>query len=427
VIEVLPAYPGDESEVIRCKLRHGTIYDTYICLSYVWGSRPDVSVIDVNGRSFHVQSNLRDFLSVARDKYPNQPFWIDAICIDQSNNLERNHQVQQMGQIYSRASDVISWLGNDEHISDFFRRTNRGSVSILQDEGEYNLTRNSYWTRAWITQEVLLARDVRFLAGTEELRLENLQSLFSNIDQGQSELAQLRPLLSQKSWNVRGVNLFRLLALFRNKECAVKRDRIFSLLSLSEENLNWVVDYDIPDALLFARIVQAQPADTMCLCSCSLLSSILDTRIFLQQESFRGPVNAEMVFEKHTTNFMNCVACNIDLPEHWSIPVPTYIFCLNLLCDKLRGHLYSDGQNHYLWYASAHKPGLEGINGENFQIHWGSAENARHTRVWLNAKGVAQLMQALGANSEEAGSGPFDICDAVWDGQAMKRFKVYGT
>ena len=37
--------------------------------------------------------------------------WIDAICIDQSNVEERNHQVPLMKTIYSNADAVQVWLG----------------------------------------------------------------------------------------------------------------------------------------------------------------------------------------------------------------------------------------------------------------------------------------------------------------------------
>jgi hypothetical protein len=39
-------------------------------------------------------------------------FWIDALCIDQCSILERNHQVAQMCSIYTKAQEVIAWLGN---------------------------------------------------------------------------------------------------------------------------------------------------------------------------------------------------------------------------------------------------------------------------------------------------------------------------
>jgi hypothetical protein len=40
--------------------------------------------------------------------------WIDAICINQSDNQEKNVQVKRISQIYLHASTVIVWLGHEE-------------------------------------------------------------------------------------------------------------------------------------------------------------------------------------------------------------------------------------------------------------------------------------------------------------------------
>lgn len=40
--------------------------------------------------------------------------WVDAICINQQDVAERGGQVQLMGSIYSKARQVIVWLGKDE-------------------------------------------------------------------------------------------------------------------------------------------------------------------------------------------------------------------------------------------------------------------------------------------------------------------------
>ena len=37
--------------------------------------------------------------------------WVDAICIDQTNLIERGQQVQLMHKIYKEAYDAVIWLG----------------------------------------------------------------------------------------------------------------------------------------------------------------------------------------------------------------------------------------------------------------------------------------------------------------------------
>lgn len=46
-------------------------------------------------------------------------FWIDAIYIDQSNDMERCRQVALMGGIYRMARGVVFWLGPKEDDSDY--------------------------------------------------------------------------------------------------------------------------------------------------------------------------------------------------------------------------------------------------------------------------------------------------------------------
>jgi hypothetical protein len=44
----------------------------------------------------------------------NNYIWIDALCINQSDNVEKAIQVPLMGSIYTNARQVIVWLGLEE-------------------------------------------------------------------------------------------------------------------------------------------------------------------------------------------------------------------------------------------------------------------------------------------------------------------------
>jgi hypothetical protein len=170
LIEVLP-WKGDGQ--VRCTIKHVTTDATYTCLSYVWGPTELGShVILLNNRPFCVRKNLWDFLSVAslnkinlgvdrRDRLTfdfsqaTKSLWIDALCIDQENVSERNHQVQQMGEIYSHAQHVLAWLDQNWQmgISLAWFGQDRKSSSALQWE-DINieqldcLLENEYWDRA---------------------------------------------------------------------------------------------------------------------------------------------------------------------------------------------------------------------------------------------------------------------------------------
>lgn len=95
-------------------MRCTTTHEGYNCLSYAWGDSKPEHLLLINGQKFYVKKNLFDFLENTRGqtKYKHVEYWIDALCIDQSNVAERNHQVAQMGMIYSKARHVIAWLGS---------------------------------------------------------------------------------------------------------------------------------------------------------------------------------------------------------------------------------------------------------------------------------------------------------------------------
>lgn len=69
--------------------------------------------------SITIGQNLSDFLrGFSNDetsaKIPRlyHFIWIDAVCINQADPIEKAAQISLMGDIYSNASLVIAWLGN---------------------------------------------------------------------------------------------------------------------------------------------------------------------------------------------------------------------------------------------------------------------------------------------------------------------------
>jgi hypothetical protein len=156
---------------IQCNIRHATIESSYFCLSYVWGETEDGEWIYLNGKRRWVRDNLWLFLSFARHKQQIPWFWIDALCIDQTDVHERNHQVQQMGLIYTRADEVISWFGARTDIAMYLA----ASAGVGGDSiGLHALCNSDYWDRAWITQEVTLARHITLMARDQELSMDLL-------------------------------------------------------------------------------------------------------------------------------------------------------------------------------------------------------------------------------------------------------------
>lgn len=83
----------------------------YTALSYTWGERRNLRIIRCNGCPVSVTRNLYSALFHLRDEQSPRVFWTDALYIDQTNIDERNRQMQQIREFYSRSAQTVIWLG----------------------------------------------------------------------------------------------------------------------------------------------------------------------------------------------------------------------------------------------------------------------------------------------------------------------------
>ena len=72
----------------------------------------------LEGCKFEITRNLRDALYNIRDSSRIIGLWVDAICINQQDDNERNQQVALMGQIYSVAQHTVIYLGQSSPVID---------------------------------------------------------------------------------------------------------------------------------------------------------------------------------------------------------------------------------------------------------------------------------------------------------------------
>lgn len=86
----------------------------YKCLSYCWQTTVQDAAILVDGRRFGVTGNLLSALRSIRKRKEKVLIWIDQICINQRDFVERGHQVSIMKHIYSRARQVVVCM---QHLS----------------------------------------------------------------------------------------------------------------------------------------------------------------------------------------------------------------------------------------------------------------------------------------------------------------------
>lgn len=176
--------------------------------------------------------------------------WIDQICINQENIAEKAVQVRHMAQIFHTARRVIVWVGDRDAISDAIMSTIVPAHKVGWDwhmrypvrhykEMQQFLSR-PYWSRLWVVQEFVLARDLIIACGGHAVPFrpfrEITTGLFRTIGAGAPppDSDAFCQLVTARD-NVELPVLHRLtqyLAIFGKRECEDPRDKIFGLIGL---------------------------------------------------------------------------------------------------------------------------------------------------------------------------------------------------
>lgn len=84
----------------------------YDALSYVWGSSEGDQPIVFDNKQLRITQNCDSALRQLRSRTRKIRLWVDAVCINQQDLMDRGHQVNMMGKIYQRARKVHIWLGS---------------------------------------------------------------------------------------------------------------------------------------------------------------------------------------------------------------------------------------------------------------------------------------------------------------------------
>lgn len=140
---------------------------SYTALSYTWGLEMSKGAgIALNGCPRQpITLNLQialEHLCADADK----PFaiWIDALCINQSDIVEKSHQIRLMTDVYGRAEFTCVWLGPASDNSDLAMAAigklyvegnsfpTDDSLSESQLDAINSLQRRPWWSRTWVLQ-----------------------------------------------------------------------------------------------------------------------------------------------------------------------------------------------------------------------------------------------------------------------------------
>lgn len=227
----------------------------YKAISYAWGPSLPIRNIRVNGQTFTIRKNLWTFLDMySRSKLPIDAayIWIDQICIDQRSVSERNHQLGLMSQIFKGASEVVSWLGTGGHGQYGLQPQGEASILTLSDEAVKAFFANAYWTRLWVAQEIMLAKNWIVLLGSTK---------FDGTDIISYVLRSVYPRFAKTALWLRYRDSFdfrnsppslgTILNGFAHLECENPRDKVYALLALARDNDSIAIDYNLEPQDIF--------------------------------------------------------------------------------------------------------------------------------------------------------------------------------
>ncbi|EXJ61332.1 uncharacterized protein A1O5_11890 [Cladophialophora psammophila CBS 110553] len=202
VIRLVDLLPGEGDDPVSLRLLIAELghHPEYEAISYVWGDPSQTVSVLCNGRPLAITVSLNAVFK--RVRYPDRSriLWADAVCINQWHDDERSHHVAFMGKVYSYAKRVLVHFGDDldgdavnvsslvkEYAALISKYKSVHDMPILSAEDPAlddprwkTLSRFHHlpwWTRAWVVQEVGLAREPFCLYGNEGFDYRDLMRL----------------------------------------------------------------------------------------------------------------------------------------------------------------------------------------------------------------------------------------------------------
>ncbi|KAK8191035.1 heterokaryon incompatibility protein-domain-containing protein [Phyllosticta capitalensis] len=279
--------------VIDCAIRHVDYAKQpdfkYYALSYVWGdSSPtrQLYLTDPAGEKLilPIHENLWRFLNWAWNRgWHDHWIWTDRICLNQQDKEEMAQQIPRMGKAFANAEKVLSWLGMSEQEGLGLQARLEGATS----QPVAPVLLNEYWSRVWIVQEVLNAKDVVVVVGNVEARLWDLKHRFHVLLNAECGILSL--------FNMRNQGLLGLLKAMSSDryQCQRPHDRVELYKSMSER-------VDLPDdddgdasvdesSIDESSVDYESPDDEYCVCKFAFCPSSVDESPIYEPSIYEDP------------------------------------------------------------------------------------------------------------------------------------------
>ncbi|KAK7918072.1 hypothetical protein PG985_009946 [Apiospora marii] len=295
-IRFLRLLRGQDHDDICCDVFQAFVNDedtlSYEALSYTWGGGVTESspTITLDGQKVSITQNLFEALLNLRRIDSDRVLWVDSLCINQEDHREKGLQVGQMRRTYEMADMVIVWLGPSspeidslmDWMTDMARRLRRSSwrhmplheikhalspsCPELEDrDGSLHwqlaflyLTERPWFRRIWIIQEVTVAKAATVVCGRRSVSTSifSLIPTILNIQLSSyaSAVVEAMPGLLRPQPASQDRRLGTLLRKFRFNESSLPHDRIYALLGLTSNALDFPIEYEIPFAHLVLKV-----------------------------------------------------------------------------------------------------------------------------------------------------------------------------
>lgn len=262
----LRAQPRWPNAPIQCDIIYTSLRcpPQYTAVSHRWdlfGAPQEMILID--GGLFPVSRSIYSLLLAKRHYLHPRYFWIDSICINQEDNLEKSRQVGMMRNIYEEAENTLGWLGDDPGAKKAFALVGRinktisaASFTSLCSEPDSGWTEfqalmsNDWFDRVWIIQEIAVSKAQIIRYGDQEIEWSELTDALAHvmhfgfsIENDLDELLNRREVLSalvmeEVRSHIAKVDLVKLqdtLKLALRFRATLSIDRIYALLGLVAE------------------------------------------------------------------------------------------------------------------------------------------------------------------------------------------------
>ncbi|KAK5687061.1 hypothetical protein LTS10_001198 [Elasticomyces elasticus] len=295
---------------------------SYEALSYVWGSDAlNVLAYVHKSQALHngtepsmatlpIRSNLESALRHLRYPTESRMLWIDAICINQSDLMERDLQVRKMRDIYALSRRVVIWLGpkGDDSAVAISTLAYLGQQKEMYDSGSTHspgcsepmwcfptvtlpyssrawdsitaLLRRPWFTRTWVIQEAKLAnRHSIVQCGHDQLQLYRFHvAVETAAEKRLLPGNQLRELLDAAFDTTRPflhTPFIITLIEMNSYQCTDLRDKIYGALGMAPASIahGVVPDYSLPVKDVYrdlARTMIGRTHRVEILCRCDL-------------------------------------------------------------------------------------------------------------------------------------------------------------